>query len=222
MRPRAPGRPGRLARTARALVRAVRRAIPGMSSSDGEEIRALLRRLPAERDTVEPRLLELLGGELRELAGRLMRKERADHTLQPTVLVDEAWMRVAGQRAVQWEDESQFLALAAQAMRRLLINHARDRAAAKRGGGRGAVELQSVLAYYDEKRLDVLALHDALEALAADDADAARLVELRFFGGLSLPDAARVMGIAQRSAERLWTRARIRLEATLAGGSESV
>ena len=186
------------------------------SESDAKvELTLLLRRLPEEREEVEPRLLELLSDELHAIASRLMRNERADHTLQPTLLVDEAWMRIAAQHSVEWQGRDQFLALAAQAMRRLLINHARDRRALKRGGDRQGEAVQSVLAYYEEQHLDVLALHEALERLSAEAPDAARLVELRFFGGLALPEAARVLEVSQRTAERLWTRARRWLESEL-------
>lgn len=187
----------------------------GTGSGDLGDVTELLRRLPSERDAVEAELLELLGAELHRLAERLMARESPGHTLQPTVLVDEAWMRMAEQRVEGWANREQFLRLAAQAMRRLLMNHARDRRAQKRGGERRREALESVVAYYEERRLDLLALDEALERLAAEDPQAAEVVSLRFFAGLSLPDAANALGVSLRTAERGWTRARLWLRDAL-------
>jgi RNA polymerase sigma factor (TIGR02999 family) len=189
--------------------------MPGGDQERAGEVTRLLQRLPTEREAVEPRLLELLGDQLHAVAASMMARERAGHTLQPTLLVDEAWMRMGAQRVAGWRNREQFLALAAQAMRRLLLNHARDRAAAKRGAGGQPEVLESILAYYEDRRLDLLAVDEALGTLAAEDEAAARVVELRFFGGLSLPEVAQVMGVSLRTVERGWTRARLTLRKEL-------
>ena len=191
-----------------------------MAAKDDPELTQLLRRLPEEREDVEDRLLELVQEQLRPLADRLMRRERPDHTLQATVLVDEAWMELARQERNDWQNREQFLALASRAMRRMLVNHARDRRADKRGGGREREALNSILASYEEQQLDVLALHEGLERLAELDERAARVVELRFFGGLSMQETADALGLPLRTAERSWLRARVWLQERL-GGSES-
>jgi RNA polymerase sigma-70 factor (ECF subfamily) len=149
-------------------------------------------------------LLPLLYAELRSIAGALMRVERPDHTLSPTALVHEAYLRLVDGRAVQWESRSQFLCTAAQVMRHTLVDHARGRQAAKRDGG-FRVTLDP--ATPDGKGLDlvdVLALDDALSRLAALDERRARVVELRFFAGLDIPETARVLGTSVATVKRDW------------------
>jgi len=151
-------------------------------------------------------IVPVIYDELRRLAAAYMRRERTDHTLQPTALVHEAYLRLIDQRRVDWHNRAQFLGMAALMMRRVLANHARDRAAAKRdhtavtltAPGEGAM-LQPV---------DALALHEALARLAAVDARKASIVELRFFGGLTTADIASILGISNATVERDWVFAR--------------
>ncbi|MFO0808953.1 MAG: ECF-type sigma factor [Gemmataceae bacterium] len=154
-------------------------------------------------------LLPLVYDELRKLAAARMAAERPGQTLQPTALVHEAYVRLVGHDGPQdWTGRGHFFAAAAEAMRRILVESARRRNALKRGGGRGraAVDLADLAA--SERPDEVLAVDEALAGLAAADPQAAELVKLRYFVGLSLPDAAKTLNVSTRSAERLWTYAR--------------
>jgi RNA polymerase sigma factor (TIGR02999 family) len=162
-------------------------------------------------------LLPLVYGELRGLAAGLMRGERSGHTLDPTALVHEAWLRLAGQERVGFAQRTQFFAAAGALMRRILVDHARARRRLKRGGA--AVQgqlaerqladgLDGVLVAFEERAGDLLALEEALGDLAALDARLARLVELRFFAGLEMRATAEALSISLRQAERDWTLAR--------------
>jgi len=155
-------------------------------------------------------LLPLVYHELRRLAAQRMAQEASGLTLQATALVHEAWLRLERENH-QWANRAQFFSAAAEAMRRILIEQARRRTAAKRGGGAGHEELHdSVIAVQTPDEV-ILAVHDALETLAAEDAQAADLVKLRFFTGMDMPEAADALNLPLRSAERLWTFARARL-----------
>ena len=155
-------------------------------------------------------LLSAVYAELHRQAGRAMRRENVEHTLQATALVHEAYLRLVDQRGVDWRNRAQFFGVAAQAMRRVLVDHARGRLAEKRGG---AMQ-QLTLGHADEgaaasdDALDVLALHEALERLAAFDPDQARIVELRYFGGLTIEDTAAAMGSSPATVKREWAVAR--------------
>lgn len=155
---------------------------------------------PKELDEVMP----LVYGELRRLAARYLRAERADHTLQPTALVNEAYLCLAGQHGVEWKNRAHFVAIAANTMRHVLVDHARERAALKRGGGRRRVTLHSSIRVED-RDVDVLALDEALTRLAAFDPAGCRLVELRYFGGLTVEETAEVMGTSPATVKRQWT-----------------
>jgi len=168
----------------------------------------LLAELRAGNRSAESRLLPLVYAELRRRARRYMRGERPDHTLQPTALVHEAYLRLAGQREVDWQSRAHFFAVAAQLMRRILVDHARARKAEKRGGGEPRVALNESLAMTEEKSAELMALDEALTHLAERDPRQARAVELRFFGGLSEEEAAEVMGISLRTLKRDWSVAR--------------
>jgi RNA polymerase sigma-70 factor, ECF subfamily len=162
-------------------------------------------------------MLQLVYDELRRLAGRYIRRERPNHTLQPTALVHEAYLRLIDQQHVDWKNRAQFLGLAAVMMRRILVNHARDRAAEKRGGRLERVSISLV----DDRQgpgLDLVALHDALDHLASIDERKARLVELKFFGGLTIDEIAEVLQISSATVERDWTFARAWLYDALRGG----
>lgn len=161
------------------------------------------------------RLLPLVYDELRALAGRYFRRQRSDHTLQPTALVHEAFLRLVDQTHAQWNDRAHFFAVAAQAMRQILINHALARAAAKRGGGRARIALAEDLAPAAEHEFDALALDEALKQLAELDERKARIVELRFFGGLSVEEVAEVLGVSKTTVESDWRMARAWLSRAL-------
>ncbi len=158
------------------------------------------------------RLLELVYPELHRIAERQMRREREGHTLQPTALVHEAYLKLVDQSRVDWRNRAHFLGVAAQAMRRLLVDHARGRARDKRGGGATLVELDSAAGEaglaVQTRRVDLLALDQALERLTTLDAAQARLVELRFFGGLSVEEAAETLGVSTATAGRDFRSAR--------------
>ena len=154
-------------------------------------------------------LTELVYGELKRLAASLMRRERQDHTLQPTAVVHEAYLRLIDQTQVDWKGKTHFLAVAAGMMRRVLIDHARERGAAKRGGGAERVSLEDAeKALSAESAVDVMDLESALEELSERDKRQARVAVLRFFGGLSVKEVAHVSGMSERSVKEDWRFAR--------------
>ncbi len=162
-------------------------------------------------------MLPLVYEELHRLAAQYLSHERPNHTLQPTALVHEAYLRLINQRDVDWGNRAQFLGVAAGMMRRILVNHARDRAAAKRGGKREQVSLSLVDAPSGGPDVDLLALEDALEQLAVHDPRKARVVELRFFGGLSMKEVAELLEVSLPTVERDWSFARAWLYDTIEG-----
>jgi RNA polymerase sigma factor (TIGR02999 family) len=147
-------------------------------------------------------LMPLVYDELRRIAARHLTRERADHTLQPTALVHEAFLRLVDQRTPHWQNRLHFLSVAATMMRRVLIDHAKARHRERRGGNQVRVVLEDNLATTDNRVLEVLAIDEALEKLAALDAQQARVVELRFFGGLSVEETAQVMGVSAPTVKR--------------------
>jgi RNA polymerase sigma-70 factor (ECF subfamily) len=154
-------------------------------------------------------LIPLVYDELRRLAKNYLRKERNNHTLQPTALVNEAYMRLADQKSMKWQNRAQFYGIAAQLMRRILVDHARLKNAEKRGGSeqqRLSITTAGDVGVMPD--LDVLALHEALEELGAIDPQQARIVELKFFGGLSIEETAEVMSLGHATVERDWKMAR--------------
>jgi RNA polymerase sigma factor (TIGR02999 family) len=161
-------------------------------------------------------LLPLVYNELRKLAAQRLAEEKPGQTLQATALVHEAYLRLVGAQKVQrWDSRGHFFAAAAEAMRRILINRARDKKRAKRGGERRRVDLDRIEIALDTNDEQLIALDEALTQLAVEDPDAARLVNLRFFAGLTLKDAAVSLGLALRTAERQWAYARAWLYARL-------
>ncbi len=160
---------------------------------------------PAE---VAKKLMPLVYDELRQLAAGYLRSERRGHTLQPTALVHEAFMRLIDQSRVDWKGRTHFYAVGAQAMRRILIDHARARGRGKRGGDWQRVLLDEVEMPNELQDVDLVALHDALESLATLDEGQARIVELRFFGGLTVEEVAHVLGVSKRKVEGDWTHAK--------------
>ncbi|RMH19000.1 MAG: sigma-70 family RNA polymerase sigma factor [Acidobacteria bacterium] len=154
------------------------------------------------------RLLPRVYEDLRRLAGRHLARERAGHTLQPTALVNECYLELLDQNRVDWQDRAHFLAIAARTMRRILIAHARKRRAMKRGGGVLPLTLDEALEVAGGRRLDLLALDDALRALEALSPRQSQVVELRFFGGLTIPETAAVLGVSPATVKNDWQMAR--------------
>ncbi len=157
--------------------------------------------------------------ELRRLARFFLASERSDHTLQPTALVHEAYVRLVDQRSVDWKNRAHFLGVAASMMRRILINHARARQAAKREGFTQAISLEDALGVFTNPRIDVLALNRALQELAEMDPQQGRVVELRYFGGLTIEETAEVMEISPATVKREWSTARLWLLQQIEGGA---
>lgn len=153
-------------------------------------------------------LLPLVYEELRRLAGAYLRREREAHTLQSTALVHEAFLRMVNQRDVEWHGRAHFFGIAAQMIRRILVDHARAQRTAKRGSGAVMLELDESIAASQQRDLDLIALDDALSRLGAMDRRQGRIVELRFFAGLSVEDTAEVMGISTATVKREWASAR--------------
>jgi RNA polymerase sigma factor (TIGR02999 family) len=155
--------------------------------------------------------------ELRRLAAHYLRGERGNHTLQPTALVNEAYLCLAKQDDVRWQNRAHFLAIAANTMRRVLVDHARERGALKRGGDRQRVTLRSSIALED-RDVDIISLDEALRRLASFDPAGARVVELRYFGGLSIDETAEAMDVSPATVKRSWTAAKAWLYRELSAG----
>lgn len=156
-------------------------------------------------------LVPVLYSELRRLASSYLKSERRDHTLQTTALVHEAYLRLLNQKNVRWQNKNQFLGIAAQLMRRILVDYARSRHASKRGGTSNKVFLEEAMIAAPQPPVDVVVLDEALTKLAQLDSVQARIVELRFFGGLNIDQVAEVTGISARTVKRSWRLAKARL-----------
>jgi len=181
-----------------------------------DEIRDTVTRLLAEAQAEgtpvasrNERLFEAVYPELRRFAANIMRGERPNHTLQPTALVHEAFLKLVDETRIPWESRIHFLAIAGRAMRQILVDHARRVSAAKRGGDRQRVTLESILEDSGAEPLEVLAVHDALEKFAAVDERAARVVELKMFAGLTMPEIAQSLGVSERTAAGDWSMAKM-------------
>jgi len=164
-------------------------------------------------------LLPLVYDELRRIAAARLRRERGDHTLQPTALVHEAYVKLVGQRRAQWQNRTHFLAVAAGLMRRVLIDCARGHDAEKRGGARERVLLDDRMAVSRQQGIEVLALDEALSRLAALDAQQGRIVELRYFGGLTVEEIAGILGVSPATVKRDWQVAKAWLHREISQGS---
>jgi len=175
----------------------------------------LLGRLNSGDNDAARELLPLLYDELRTLAARQFRGQPSDHTLQPTVLVHEAFLRLVGRPEKDWNDRKHFFAVAATAMRQILVNHARAKNADKRGGGERPILLNDEIVGSQGQNLDVLDLNEALERLSAIDSRKHRVVELRFFAGLTVPEVAEVMDLSVTTIESEWRAARAWLSVEL-------
>lgn len=185
-----------------------------MSGTEPGEITRLLEAWSAGNEEALEELMPLVHSELRSIAAGQLRRERASHTLQATALVNEAFLRLVDQHRVQWRSRSQFFGVAATAMRRILVDHARKRRAQKRGGDPQRVPLDQVEISV-EPDVDLLDLDDALTRLAALDPRQARVVELRFFAGCTMEEIADVLHISKSTAKRQWRLARVWLRADL-------
>jgi len=192
-----------------------------VESDEPRTVTRLLRAWSAGDAVASEKLLDLLYADLKVRARRCLRRERVGHTLQPTALVHEAYLRLAGQARVAWRNRSQFLALAAVMMRRVLVDHARGRAAGKRGRSWARITLDEAVAASPGLDMEILDLDAALTELAGQDPRQSRLVELRVFGGLSYEEAAEVLGVAPITARRDWTIARAWLFRRLSRGGRA-
>jgi RNA polymerase sigma-70 factor (ECF subfamily) len=181
---------------------------PPQGSSAGESITALLLQLSQGNRDVEARLAPRVYAELRRAASRHMRRERANHTLQPTALVNEAWLRLMELPHRDWRSRAHFFAIASMLMRQILVDHARKRLSGKRGGMQHQVTLTEPLLATQHDPVDVLALDQALNRLHAIDVRGARILELHFFGGLSFVEIAHVLDVSTRTVKRDWSMAR--------------
>lgn len=175
-----------------------------------ENVTQLLLRLTGGDSNVLDEILPLIYDELRVLAGKYLSREyRKNHTLQPTALVHEAYLRLVNQKAVNWESRSHFFGAAANLMRQILVDHARRHTAEKRGGEFEKMQLEeSILIGSNDKSFELLALNDALDELAKIDEQKSKIVELRYFGGLSVEETAKVLGVSEVTVKRHWRVAR--------------
>ena len=188
--------------------------MPSVSSSN--QVTLLLVDWGNGDKTALDKLMPLVYDELRAIAHRHMRRERAGHSLQTTALVNEAYMRLVDQRNVQWQNRVHFFAIAAQFMRRILVDHARGRQRARRGGGAFNLSLDEAGLVTGERAAELIRLDDALRDLEAVDPRKGRLVELRFFGGLSIEETAEALGISSRTVMREWRMAKAFLRREIA------
>jgi len=179
-----------------------------MGEIQSPDVTQLLLAVSAGERAAVDELLPLIYNELKRLAGGFLRRERASHTLQPTALVHEAYLRMVDQTRIEWQNRAHFFGVASQMMRRILIDHARRHHAGKRGGDVEKVPLDENFVVSHERGAELIALDDALTALAALDPVKGRLVELRYFGGLSIEECATVLGISVSTANRHWRMAR--------------
>lgn len=192
---------------------------PTSPTNAAGEVTRLLTAAANGSEAAAGELLPLVYAELRRVAEAYLRRERNDHTLQATALVHEAYMRLVDQRAASFTDKAHFMRVAARAMRRILVDHARARKAEKRGGGAGEVALDEGLVLIESRAVDLLALDEALDELQRLDAEQARIVELRFFAGLTSVEVSHVLGKSLRTVEREWAFARAWLRSKVGDGA---
>ena len=182
---------------------------------DQAQLTRLLEQVNSGGDGALEQLMPAVYSELRRQAARYLRRERRNHTLQPTALVNEAFIKLIDQRNVRWQNRAHFFGVAAQAMRRIVVDHARARHRVKRGGVQHAVTLDEAMIAGEARSIDVLALDEALTRLAAIDERQARIVELRYFAELGVEETAEVMGLSPATIKREWSMARAWLQAEL-------
>ncbi len=191
-----------------------------MQPSAGEVTRLLVE-LRGGSPEAEAQLIPLVYKQLHRLAASYMRRERPDHTLQATALVNEAYVRLVSQEATGWQDRAHFFGVAARLMRQILVDHARARQAGKRGGLVEKLPLDQALEFSPARSRELIELDSALESLGRLDPQQARVVELRFFGGLTVEETAEVLGISPRTVKRDWSVARAWLHGELSGRNKS-
>jgi len=182
------------------------------------DVTALLGDWSRGNQTALNELLPLVYAELRRVAARQLRDERADHTLQPTALVHEVYMRLVDQRHVDWQSRAHFFGVSAQVMRRILVDHARRHSASKRGDGVRCVSIDEAMEVAASSDFPILALDSALDQLEKVDAELAKIVELRAFGGLTIEEAAHVLSVSPSTAKRDWRTAWLNRELGFEGG----
>ena len=192
-----------------------------MKERPPHDVTVLLTRVSAGDESAPGKLLELVYDDLRRLAAAYMHAERSDHTLQATALVHEAYLRLVDWENVSWENRAQFFAVAAQVMRRVLVDHARAKNAAKREGSQQKLVLDDAVSFANEKEFDVLALEEALSSLEKLDPRQAKIVELRFFGGLSIEEVAHVLKVSVTTVKREWTIAKAWFQRELSKEAEA-
>ena len=175
-----------------------------MDAPEREEVTRLLIDWSNGDPVALDQLMPMVYSELRSLASRYLRRERIDHTLQPTALVNEAYLRLVDQRSVRWQNRAHFFGVAAQMMRRILVDHAKSHHRAKRGGGARNVSLDEAIGVTDERAAGLVALDEALTRLAELDERKSRVVELRYFGGLSVEETAEVLQVSVNTVLRDW------------------
>lgn len=182
---------------------------------DAGNVTALLAELTKGNEEAADKLIPLVYAELRRLASSYMRKERSDHTLQATALVHEAYLKLIEQRAVTWQSRAHFFGIAAQVMRRILVDHARGHLRDKRGGGERPVPIDEALVFAPAQSHQLVKLDEALNRLAQLDPRQGKIVELRFFGGLTVEETAEVLGISPKTVKRDWSIAKAWLHGDL-------
>jgi RNA polymerase sigma-70 factor, ECF subfamily len=193
-----------------------------MTTPAPEEVSQLLLDWSQGNNAALDELIPVIYQELRRLAHHYMRQERAGHTLQTTALVNEAYLRLVDYKKMRWQGRAHFFAVSAQAMRRILVEHARGRESAKRGGGVQRVSLDETALVSEEKATEVIAIDEALRELEAWDLRKSKIVELRFFGGLSIEETAEVMKISPTTVQREWRSAKAWLYRVLTEGGGHV
>jgi RNA polymerase sigma factor (TIGR02999 family) len=183
-----------------------------------EDITQILQEVSGGNREAPARLMPLVYDELRRLADHYLRRERPDHTLQPTALVHEAYLRLIDQTRVDWQNRAHFFGVAAQLMRRILVDHARRHQAEKRGGFGQKLPLDEAVDYSQTRDVDLVKLDDALTALAKFDARQSRIVELRFFGGLTIEETAEALAVSPATVKVDWNMAKAWLRREIGGG----
>ena len=191
-----------------------------MANTQADVTRLLVNWSQGDQRALE-QLTPMVYAELRRLADRYLRRERPGHTLQSTALVHEAWMKLIDQHNVQWQNRAHFFGVAAQLIRRILVDYARNRHAAKRGAHACKLSLDEAIAVPQKRDLDLVALDDALEDLSKLDPQQGRIVELRFFAGLSIEETAEVLHISPATVKRDWVTAKAWLFREMSGKAES-
>lgn len=186
--------------------------------SEGQEVTRMLRRVAAGDREAEEQLFSLIYGQLKKLAAGALRREKPGHTLQPTALVHEAYLRLLGAGSIDYADRAHFFRVAARTMRRVLIDHARKHVSEKGGGGWRRLDLDAIGQFSVEESASVLRLHDCLDILASRDPRQALIVEMRYFGGLTEEEIALVLEISSRTVKRDWVSAQAWLNAEMVRG----